>query len=141
VIRFQQCLTRSVTLIKMYWLNFLRTLYADITSKTTGKVSRDLISNRSFLSIAFKELRRDILETLLVNKFEHYSLSLQPLLEQLEKRSQTDPQEYESLLKECFQSWFAVRQQLLEMPITSTIRELENPTSGLVEMVSRASGM
>lgn len=38
IIRFQQCLTRSMTLIKMYFVSTIRKLTAEVGDKMAGKV-------------------------------------------------------------------------------------------------------
>lgn len=39
LMRFQQCMTRAMTLIKMYFVSALRTLSAEVQKKMTEKVS------------------------------------------------------------------------------------------------------
>ena len=40
IIRFQQCLTRSMTLIKMYFVTVVRRITAEAAEKMAGQVSR-----------------------------------------------------------------------------------------------------
>lgn len=39
IIRFQQCLTRSMTLIKMYFVSVVRTFANEVGDKMVGKVT------------------------------------------------------------------------------------------------------
>ena len=38
LLRFQQCMTRAMTLIKMYFVGSLRALVADVTKRISEKV-------------------------------------------------------------------------------------------------------
>ncbi|KAM0745864.1 Sec34-domain-containing protein [Meredithblackwellia eburnea MCA 4105] len=111
-IRFQQCLTRSMTLIKMYFVSTVKSLMVEVSDKMGGK-----------------ELSPPVLHTLLYTKFSTVLSptpsssvpttttttaspprpSLRTLILELESRKTT----YGSLLEECYAVWFACRAQLV----------------------------
>jgi len=54
LIRFQHCLTRSMTLIKMYFINTINALGQEVTQKTANKVSVSFL----FLKFSSKSSNR-----------------------------------------------------------------------------------
>ena len=49
LLRFQQCMTRAMTLIKMYFVGSLRALVADVTKRISEKVCRNSIASLRYL--------------------------------------------------------------------------------------------
>ncbi|GAA5905384.1 Golgi transport complex subunit COG3 [Sporobolomyces salmoneus] len=123
LIRFQQCLTRAMTLIKMYFVSTIRKITLDAAEKMTGK-----------------ELSDTALEALLYQKFESPSSSLRILLIELEKRSESDPNEYSSLRSECFTVWFTARSQLLSPGLAEEVRRMEPGSTELVRLAKMGCG-
>ncbi|KPV74096.1 uncharacterized protein RHOBADRAFT_16425, partial [Rhodotorula graminis WP1] len=117
LIRYQQCLTRSMTLIKMYFVSTVRKLAADVQDKVQGK---DL-SDAAF-------------DALLYAKFSQPAPTLRILLYELEKRALTDPDEYGSLLSECYAVWFAARGALLGPRLNEEVRRMDPVTAELVKL-------
>ncbi|GAA5892602.1 hypothetical protein JCM8208_005860 [Rhodotorula glutinis] len=117
LIRCQQCLTRSMTLIKMYFVSTVRKLAADVQDKVHGK---DL-SDAAF-------------DALLYAKFSQPAPTLRILLYELEKRALTDPDEYSSLLSECYAVWFAARGALLGPRLNEEVRRMDPVTAELVKL-------
>ena len=119
LIRFQQCLTRSMTLIKMYFVNTITALGNDVASKTSAN----------------KELSETAANALLYTKFSTAAEPLKALLFELEKRAIADPDEYASLLSECYSTWFSVRNMLLAAPLAEEIRRMDPYNSELIRFV------
>ncbi|GAA5995774.1 Golgi transport complex subunit COG3 [Rhodotorula paludigena] len=117
LIRFQQCLTRSMTLIKMYFVTTIRKIATDAQEKMTGK-----------------ELSDTALHALLYAKFSNAAPTLRILLYELEKRAQADPSEYGSLLSECYAAWFSARSTLLAPSLAEEVRRMDPGASELVKL-------
>ncbi|GAA6058792.1 hypothetical protein JCM10212_001908 [Sporobolomyces blumeae] len=117
LIRFQQCLTRAMTLIKMYFVSTIRKITLDTAEKMMGK-----------------ELSDTALQALLYQKFEAPASSLRILLVELEKRASSDPSEYDALRHECFQVWFTARTQLLSPGLAEEVRRMEPDKSDLIRL-------
>ncbi|GAA5949410.1 hypothetical protein JCM3765_003400 [Sporobolomyces pararoseus] len=118
LIRFQQCLTRSMTLIKMYFVSTIRKLSLETLEKLVGN----------------RELSDTALQALLYSKFQTPASSLHHLLIELEKRSLLNPQEYSSLREECFQIWFNSRLQLLSPGLKREVESMEPFTTELIKL-------
>ncbi|BGP57497.1 Golgi transport complex subunit 3 [Rhodotorula sphaerocarpa] len=119
-IRFQQCLTRAMTLIKMYFVS------------TTRKVA-----NEAAAKMAGKDLSETAQNALLYNKFSASAPTLRILLFELEKRAHSDPSEYASLLSECYSTWFAARSQLLSPLLAEEVRRMD-PGASSTDLVKLA---
>ncbi|BGO94181.1 hypothetical protein NBRC10512_001341 [Rhodotorula toruloides] len=117
LIRFQQCLTRSMTLIKMYFVTTIRRIAAEAQEKMGGK-----------------ELSETALNALLYAKFTSSAPTLRILLVELEKRASADPSEYASLLSECYSTYFASRSALLGPGLREEVRRMEPDKTELVRL-------
>ncbi|BGP34343.1 Golgi transport complex subunit 3 [Rhodotorula toruloides] len=117
LIRFQQCLTRSMTLIKMYFVTTMRRIAAEAQEKMGGK-----------------ELSETALNALLYAKFTSSAPTLRILLVELEKRASADPSEYASLLSECYSTYFASRSALLGPGLREEVRRMEPDKTELVRL-------
>ncbi|GAA5941713.1 hypothetical protein JCM1841_005161 [Sporobolomyces salmonicolor] len=117
LIRFQQCLTRAMTLIKMYFVSTIRKIATEAAEKMTGK-----------------DLSETALHALLYSKFQAPSASLRILLVELEKRAELDPNEYEALRSECYQTWFTARVALLGPGLAEEVRRMDPAGSELIKL-------
>ncbi|THH31401.1 hypothetical protein EUX98_g2790 [Antrodiella citrinella] len=117
LLRFQQCMTRAMTLIKMYFVGSLRALAADISRR---------LSERDISSTAQTHL--------LYTRFMTVSGQLAPLLGELERRAAVHPEELSSLLTECHTAYFIARKSLLVGRLTEEIRGLDPTRTELVEL-------
>ncbi|KAH8930150.1 Sec34-domain-containing protein [Atractiella rhizophila] len=117
LLRFQQCLTRAMTLLKMYFINFLRHLWGEISALTLGK-----------------ELDPVVEGTLFYGKFTTYADTIRPLVWELEKRADREPEEYKSLLGECHQAWTATRGQLIGAMVSEEVRRMGVAEKDLVKL-------
>jgi conserved oligomeric Golgi complex subunit 3 len=137
LIRFQQCLTRSLTLIKMYFIRTVTALGQEVSEKTLGKVRCSFIDMSILRLNGFaQELQEAAQNTLLYTKFETFGETVQSLIYELEKRARSEPDEYNSLMNECFQAWFTVRNQLLAQPLAEEVKRMDPQNSDLIKLVS-----
>jgi len=75
---------------------------------------------------------------LLYNKFASAAEPIRVLTFELERRAQTDPNEYGALLAECYATWYAVRNSVLFASVTEEIRRMDPYGTDLVTLVSLA---
>ncbi|EKM54776.1 uncharacterized protein PHACADRAFT_197206 [Phanerochaete carnosa HHB-10118-sp] len=117
LLRFQQCMTRAMTLIKMYFVGSLRALVADVTKR-----------------ISEKDVSTTAQRHLLYTRFITVSSQLAPLLAELERRAEAHPEELSSLLAECHSAYFAARKGLLVPRLVEEIKGLDPTRTELVEL-------
>ncbi|KAH7339666.1 Sec34-like family-domain-containing protein [Rhizoctonia solani] len=117
LLRFQQCLTRAMTLIKMYLVGTLRAIHTDIQKR---------MSETDLSSVAAHHL--------LYTKFQSLVPSLSPLVMELENRALSHPDQLESLLSECHTAYLSVRRALLVPRVMEEIRGLQPGQSELIEL-------
>ncbi|CAI2174129.1 14468_t:CDS:10 [Funneliformis geosporum] len=98
LMRFRQCMTRGMALIKMYFISAIKGLGLEIAKK----------NNQSALFYV---------------KFRAIAPKLKELINEVEERCPAH-REYYSLLNDCYNAYFSVRQQLLIPVIYSKIQEL-----------------
>lgn len=120
LLRFHQCLVRSMTLVKMNFVNSLRALSAD-TAKKLGDKSATLSQTAAM--------------HLLYTRFGTMAGKVKPLLGEMERRARKYPDELGSLLAECVSAYFSVRKALLVPKVLEEIRGLDPARSELVELV------
>ena len=128
LLRFQQCMTRAMTLIKMYFVGSLRALTADIQKRISASTS------------STTEVSHTALTHLLYTRFLSVSKSLSPLLGELERRSITYPDSLTALLDECHSAYFSARKGLLVGRLTEEIRGLDPGRTDLVELTRSGCG-
>ncbi|OAX41147.1 Sec34-domain-containing protein [Rhizopogon vinicolor AM-OR11-026] len=119
LLRFQQCMTRAMTLIRMFFVGSLRAL--------TGDVSRRL-SEKDVSSTAQMHL--------LYTRFRRVTSQLTPLLNELERRAEAHPEDLSALLSECHSAYFAARKGLLVGRLMEEIRGLDPAHTELVELTN-----
>ncbi|EGN97381.1 hypothetical protein SERLA73DRAFT_57800 [Serpula lacrymans var. lacrymans S7.3] len=117
LLRFQQCMTRAMTLIKMYFVGSLRAL--------TGDVSKRLFAKDVSLTAQMH---------LLYTRFRSITPQLAPLLGELERRAQVHPEDLSALLSECHTAYFSARKSLLVGRLTEEIKGLDPARTELVEL-------
>ncbi|KAK0197162.1 Sec34-like family-domain-containing protein [Armillaria mellea] len=117
LLRFQQCMTRAMTLIKMYFVGSLRALSADISKRLSEK---DVSSTAQM--------------HLLYTRFRSVSPQLAPLLGELERRAYAHKDELSSLLSECHSAYFSARKSLLVACLMEEIKGLDPTRTELVEL-------
>ncbi|KAI5119861.1 hypothetical protein M0805_000695 [Coniferiporia weirii] len=117
LLRFQQCLTRAMTLIKMYFVGSLKALSADISKRMSDR-----------------EASQTAQMHLLYTRFESVAVQVAPLLGELERRARTHHEELSSLLAECHSAYFSSRKFLLVGRLSEEIRGLDPSRADLVEL-------
>lgn len=123
LLRFQQCMTRAMTLIKMNFVGSLRALSSEISKR-----------------LADKDISPTAQHHLLYTRFKSVAGRIAPLLEELERRSASYPDELSALLAECHQAYFSTRKALLVPRIMEEIRGLDPGKSDLVELTREGCG-
>ncbi|KAI0058733.1 Sec34-domain-containing protein [Artomyces pyxidatus] len=117
LLRFQQCMTRAMTLIKMYFIGSLRALTQDVSRR-----------------LSEKDVSQTAQMHLLYTRFTSVSAQLEPLLSELERRARSHPDELGALLAECHSAYFSARKALLIGRIAEEIRGLDPTRTELVEL-------
>ncbi|KAJ3111253.1 Golgi transport complex subunit 3 [Phlyctochytrium bullatum] len=117
LMKFRQCMTRGLTLIKMHFVAEMRNLMSDILQR---------ISDRQQNAAAAEVLPKALQTSFFYIKFKAQVKTLKPMLMEIEKRCEGH-REYLGLLGECSGSFFAVRKALLG-PIILT--EISNMAEG-----------
>ncbi|KAI7940850.1 hypothetical protein MJO28_013135 [Puccinia striiformis f. sp. tritici] len=125
LVRFQQCLTRSMTLIKLYYTNQIKNLGQQVQEKL--QINQQSLSNLK------------VEETLLYKKFQALSEGLRPLISQVETRYLFDQDEYGALLSEFFSTWVYVRSQLLYARIKIEINWIQITHQQVPDLISLAT--
>ncbi|KAF9585557.1 Golgi transport complex subunit 3 [Lunasporangiospora selenospora] len=108
--RFRQCMTRGMTLIKMHMIAKLRALSVEVVSKKPILAKGESIKPAMATALFYV-------------KFRTVSPPLRTLVAELEKRC-VSHKEYNSLLNDCYNCYFSIRQQHLEPMIISKIQEM-----------------
>ncbi|RUS30632.1 Sec34-like family-domain-containing protein [Jimgerdemannia flammicorona] len=126
LMRFRQCMTRGMTLIKMYFITTLRGLGLEVSKKASTKAP-DQPMNPTTQS------------TLFYVKFRTAAPKLKALVHEIEKRCPDHRENtrftfsrfmndiavrYYALLNDCYNAYFTVRQSLLNQVVGAKILEL-----------------
>ncbi|KAF9478351.1 Sec34-domain-containing protein [Pholiota conissans] len=122
LLRFQQCMTRAMTLIKMNFVGSLRALSSEISKRLTDDISPTAQHH------------------LLYTRFNSVSTRVAPLLGELERRALAYPDELTTLLSECHAAYLNTRKTLLVPRIMEEIRGLDPGKSDLVELTREGCG-
>ncbi|KAF5381998.1 hypothetical protein D9615_004200 [Tricholomella constricta] len=128
--RYQQCMTRAMTLIKMYFVGSLRALSVDVSKRLSEKARTD----RSIDVSPTAQMH------LLYTRFKTVSSQLLPLLSELERRARSHPHELSALLEECHDAYFSARKSLLVGRITEEIKGFDPTRTELVELTRAGCG-
>ncbi|KAI5813825.1 Sec34-like family-domain-containing protein [Pyronema omphalodes] len=104
--KFRQCMTRSMTLIRNYFVQSIREVSDEIIEKVKKKQMND---------------------TSQYAKFHIHAPALKDIVYEIEKRC--GHEEYISLLNECYSSFASVRQKMILPLIHKRMQELSSPGS------------
>ncbi|KAI5452425.1 Golgi transport complex subunit 3 [Naganishia albida] len=118
LIRYQQCMTRSMTLIKMYFVNAVRALGGEVYKKVNDRF----------------ELSETAVMALLYTKFTSFAFPLRPLLSELELRAKNNQEELGTLLEDCHHAWIGVRRHLINPAVEKEIKRMEPTKMPLVDL-------
>ncbi|KAK6910494.1 hypothetical protein I203_104526 [Kwoniella mangroviensis CBS 8507] len=117
LIRYQQCMTRSMTLIKLYFVSVVKALGQEIAKRLSDKGISETAA-----------------QALLYTKFISLSQPLRPLLAELEARVSTNPDELTPLLSECHSAWITTRQSLMGGRVLNEVMGMDPNGSDLVDL-------
>ncbi|KAK4688991.1 conserved oligomeric Golgi complex subunit 3, partial [Tremellales sp. Uapishka_1] len=117
LIRYQQCMTRSMTLIKLHFVAAIRALGQEVAKR-----------------VADRSMSETAAQALIYTKFVSLSQNLRPLLAELEHRVQTNPDDLTSLLTECHTAWVSTRASLMGSRVAEEIGRMEPARSDLVDL-------
>ncbi|KAL0570742.1 Golgi transport complex subunit 3 [Marasmius crinis-equi] len=136
LLRFTQCLTRAMTLIKMYFVGSLRAMSSDIArrlseNKTLSQATAHHLLYTRFLSLSLRQPS--------TASNSHSPSSLPPLLRELERRAASHPETLEALLAECHAAYLSTRKALVGNVVREEVRALtrgvEMGSSNTVDVV------
>ncbi|WVR07593.1 hypothetical protein IAU60_004635 [Kwoniella sp. DSM 27419] len=117
LIRYQQCMTRSMTLIKLYFVAVVRAMGQEVSKR-----------------IADKSLSETAIQALLYTKFISLSGPVRPLLAELESRVSSNSDEVTPLLAECHLAWVQTRQSLMGGRVADEVAGMNPARSDLVDL-------
>ncbi|EJD02929.1 Sec34-domain-containing protein [Fomitiporia mediterranea MF3/22] len=117
LLRFHQCMTRAMTLIKMYFVGSLKALTSDIMKRHSSN-----------------EISSTAQMHLLYTRFQSVAMQVAPLIGELERRTRSHPEDLSALLAECHSAYFYARKSLLSGRLTEEIKGLDPSRSDLVEL-------
>ncbi|KXN91833.1 Conserved oligomeric Golgi complex subunit 3 [Leucoagaricus sp. SymC.cos] len=123
LLRFQQCMTRAMTLIKMSFVGSLRALTVDISRR-----------------LSEKDVSQTAQHHLLYTRFQSVAPKIHPLLRELERRAAAYPDDLSSLLSECYAAYFNARRSLLAAWVQEEIKGLDVVRGELVELTRAGCG-
>ncbi|KAF9050510.1 Sec34-like family-domain-containing protein [Panaeolus papilionaceus] len=123
LLRFQQCMTRAMTLIKMNFVGSLRALTSEVSKR-----------------LADKDISPTAQHHLLYTRFLSVSNRLSPMLGELERRAKSYPDELSALLDECRSAYFSTRKALVVPWVMLEIKGLDAERSELVELTRSGCG-
>jgi hypothetical protein len=117
LMRFRQCMTKGITLIKMYVVSTIKELGFEVYKNT-----KDATLGKQM--------------TMYYVKFKTIASTIKSLTQQVEKRCEGH-NEYQSLYEEMLYAYFQTRQQLLSPLIAKKIQQLGPNDKDLLGFVSR----
>jgi len=116
-VRFKQCLSQALGLVKQYVINHLR--------NASNQAIESLYKGHESDSSA---MLNDSSFTVLYGKFKTQSLRIKNIMEQIEDRAKLN-EEYELLVSDCQQCYLEYRWQLISPFVTETIKSLSQKHS------------
>ncbi|BFZ59224.1 Golgi transport complex subunit 3 [Saitoella coloradoensis] len=120
--RLRHCMTRAMTLIRVYFVNKVKELGSDVQRQLAAPGVSD--TTRA---------------TLVYTKFRVLGPHLAPLVEHISIRARTH-QEYNALLGECFDYYFGLRRQLVNPSVTKRVADINAAHKDLVSFARSAIG-
>lgn len=121
-LRFQQCMTRALTLIDEYVNNHFK--------KLASQVENQLISNKKQINGPISNTTQ---QALLYAKFNTDAKEIYALVSEIATRAVKDSQ-YDNLYTECLQSWFAMRYKLIYPVVSSRVEDYTKDNRSLPQL-------
>ncbi|THV06633.1 hypothetical protein K435DRAFT_743062 [Dendrothele bispora CBS 962.96] len=149
LLRFHQCLTRAMTLIKMYFVGCLRALQADVSKRIAATATSSSSSSQTthhLLYTRFRALTSNSSSSSAYTNTSSHAPSLRPLLAELSRRAKSYPSTLNSLLGECRSAYLGVRKALVGPVVRNEVRalikgvarEFEGKDNSVVELEKEA---
>ncbi|KAK7436506.1 Golgi transport complex subunit 3 [Stygiomarasmius scandens] len=124
LLRFHQCLTRAMTLIKMYFVGCLRALQADVSKRIAATATSSSASSQTTHHLLYTRFRALTSNTSTYSNASSHTPSLRPLLTELTRRAKSYPSTLNSLLGECRSAYLGVRKALVGPVVRNEVRAL-----------------
>ncbi|KAJ3830003.1 Sec34-like family-domain-containing protein [Lentinula raphanica] len=125
LLRFHQCLTRAMTLVKMYFVGSLRAVQTDVARRFGDKVaSSSEQTTHHLLYTRFRALISPPSMAYGSTTPTQVPSSLRPLLHELEYRARSYPSELGALLGECHTAYLATRKALVGPVVRAEVESL-----------------
>lgn len=123
-------MTRSMTLIKLFFTSTMKAMGQEISKRMADKVSIYLSKSADHQSLS-----ETAIQALVYTKFVTLASSVRPLLAELEERVLATPEELSALLAECHTAWISTRQSLLGTRVAEEIGRMDPGRSDLIDLV------
>ena len=120
--RYRQCMTRSMTLIKMHFVDAVRQLQNEIKERLAGRQTHEPLAQNMQLTMFYV-------------KFRSLASRTRNLVSEIELRCPSHT-EYFGLLKDCLSAYFSARRSLLAPFIVEHINSVKNE-SDLLDFASK----
>ncbi|OWZ31050.1 hypothetical protein C343_03746 [Cryptococcus neoformans C23] len=117
LLRYQQCMTRSMALVKLYFVGVIKNLGQEVGRRLTDQ-----------------SLSETATQAFIYTKFISLSATLRPLLAELEQRVISNPDELGSLLVECHTAYLTTRRNLMGQRVNAEIGRMDPGKSDLVDL-------
>ncbi|KAK9366810.1 Sec34-like family-domain-containing protein [Lipomyces kononenkoae] len=114
--RFRQCMTRALTLIRVYFVNSIREVTNDVQSRIAAKALNDATQSALFYT-----------------KFRVDAPLLQSLTSEIQNRCQGH-EEYVSLLGDCYKAYIHTRKKLVTPVVAKRIYDMRNSIADLLQL-------
>ncbi|KAJ3763747.1 Sec34-like family-domain-containing protein [Lentinula raphanica] len=127
LLRFHQCLTRAMTLVKMYFVGSLRAVQTDVARRFGDKVCVASSSEQTTHHLLYTRFRALISPPSMAygsTTPTQVPSSLRPLLHELEYRARSYPSELGALLGECHTAYLATRKALVGPVVRAEVESL-----------------
>jgi hypothetical protein len=119
--RFRQCMTRALTLIRVYFVNSIREVTNDVQSRIAAKALNDATQSALFYT-----------------KFRVDAPLLQSLTSEIQNRCDGH-EEYVSLLGDCYKAYIHARKKLIIPIVAKRVNDMRNSIADLLQLVGLLS--
>lgn len=119
LMRYQQCMTRSMTLIRLHFVSTVKGLGQEVGRRMTDN-----------------SLSETTTQGLLYARFAALAPTLRPLVAELEQRISSSKNELTQILADCHNAWVSTRQALLGPKVYEEVGLMNPGASDLVELTS-----
>ncbi|KAK9335753.1 Sec34-like family-domain-containing protein [Lipomyces starkeyi] len=114
--RFRQCMTRALTLIRVYFVNSIREVTNDVQSRIAAKALNDATQSALFYT-----------------KFRVDAPLLQNLTSEIQNRCDGH-EEYVSLLGDCYKAYMHARKKLIIPIVAKRVNDMRNSIADLLQL-------